>query len=344
MKAAVLNASASRSPSRPCPIPCSAPARSSSTSSPRRCSPTRARFQRRAHTARAAGLRAGRHRPRARVGPDATRLAVGDWVSAIRRCARATMRSRPTSPAGLDRPQAKAPCACRRIPRRLVRRAGTRADRERHPLGDIDPADARDGAALGRCSCRTAACSPAAEAGRDLAGQRRDRRFRQRRRRGGTRDGRRAVIATGRNAQALDDLVRRFGPRVRRVQMSGDEAEDRKRICAAAPGPIDVRARPAAAGGDAEPVRAAVLAVRPYGRVVLMGGSACRAAPTRAALRLADAQQHHACAASGCIRAMRSRGWWAGPRGPAATLGHVTSSPWSKVNEAVATRPPMPGH
>ena len=39
------------------------------------------------------------------TGPDSTKLAVGDWVLCDRRCARATMRSRPTSPAGRERPR-----------------------------------------------------------------------------------------------------------------------------------------------------------------------------------------------------------------------------------------------
>jgi alcohol dehydrogenase len=81
-----------------------------------------------------------------------------------------------------------------------------------------------------------------------------------------------SVIATGRNGQVLDDLARRFGSRIRCVQMSGREEDDRQRILTAALGPIDVvldLLPPAAAPSQ---VRAAVLAVRPYGRVVLMGG------------------------------------------------------------------------
>ena len=80
------------------------------------------------------------------------------------------------------------------------------------------------------------------------------------------------VIATGRNQQALDDLVQRFGKRVRPVRMAVDEEHDRKAILDAAPAPIDCvldLLPPAATPGQ---VRAALLAVRPYGRVVLMGG------------------------------------------------------------------------
>ncbi len=38
------------------------------------------------------------------------------------------------------------------------------------------------------------------------------------------------VVATGRNGRALDDLVRRFGPRVRPAPMTGVEADDRRRV------------------------------------------------------------------------------------------------------------------
>lgn len=80
------------------------------------------------------------------------------------------------------------------------------------------------------------------------------------------------VIATGRNEQALADLVRRFGSRVRTVQMRGDEADDRKRILRTAPGPIDCVLDILPPAANASQVRTAILAVRPYGRVVLMGG------------------------------------------------------------------------
>ncbi len=80
------------------------------------------------------------------------------------------------------------------------------------------------------------------------------------------------VIAPGRNETVLADLARRFGPRVRTVKLSGNEEEDRERMRQAAPGPIDcvLDILPPSAGTTA--VRAAVMSVRPYGRVVLMGG------------------------------------------------------------------------
>lgn len=81
-----------------------------------------------------------------------------------------------------------------------------------------------------------------------------------------------SVIATGRNQRALDGLRRRFGERVRPVRMAGDEEEDRKRIVEAAPGPIDCVLDLLPPAATAAQVRAALLTVRSYGRVILMGG------------------------------------------------------------------------
>ena len=80
------------------------------------------------------------------------------------------------------------------------------------------------------------------------------------------------VVATGRNVRTLDELVRRFGPRVRPARMTGVEADDRRLIGELAGGPIDfvLDFLPREATGSQ--VRAAALAVRPRGRVVLMGG------------------------------------------------------------------------
>jgi alcohol dehydrogenase len=80
------------------------------------------------------------------------------------------------------------------------------------------------------------------------------------------------VIATGRNQNALDDLVRRFGRRVRTVTMRGDEEDDRARMQQAAPGPIDCVLDLLPPIANTTQVRAALMTVRPYGRVVLMGG------------------------------------------------------------------------
>lgn len=84
--------------------------------------------------------------------------------------------------------------------------------------------------------------------------------------------GARCVVAPGRNERALADLERRFGERVRTVKLSGNEDEDTKRMREAAPGPVDCVIDLLPPSATTTTVRAAVLAVRPYGRVVLMGG------------------------------------------------------------------------
>jgi len=84
--------------------------------------------------------------------------------------------------------------------------------------------------------------------------------------------GAQCVVATGRNEKALGELVRRFGARVRTVPMQGHEENDRARILKAAPGPIDCVLDILPPAASAMQVRTAILAVRPNGRVVLMGG------------------------------------------------------------------------
>lgn len=84
--------------------------------------------------------------------------------------------------------------------------------------------------------------------------------------------GAQCVIATGRNQKALDDVARRFGERVRTVRMLGNETDDRARILQAAPGAIDCVLDILPPAASTAQVRTAVMAVRPYGRVVLMGG------------------------------------------------------------------------
>lgn len=80
------------------------------------------------------------------------------------------------------------------------------------------------------------------------------------------------LIAPGRNEAMLDSLEHRFGKRVRTVKLTGDEGEDTRRMKAAAPGPIDVVLDLLPPSAPATAARAAVMAVRESGRVVLMGG------------------------------------------------------------------------
>ena len=80
------------------------------------------------------------------------------------------------------------------------------------------------------------------------------------------------VVAPGRNDTMLADLVRRFGKRVLPVKLTGNEADDRQRMLAAAPGPIDCVLDIMPPSVTTATVRAALMTVRRNGRVVLMGG------------------------------------------------------------------------
>ncbi len=80
------------------------------------------------------------------------------------------------------------------------------------------------------------------------------------------------VVAPGRNETVLRDLTRRFGDRVRTVKLGGSEDDDRERMKQAASGPIDCVLDIMPPSVSTTTVRAALMTVRPYGRVVLMGG------------------------------------------------------------------------
>ncbi|MDF0516406.1 zinc-binding alcohol dehydrogenase family protein [Bradyrhizobium yuanmingense] len=80
------------------------------------------------------------------------------------------------------------------------------------------------------------------------------------------------VVAPGRNEKILSDLVRRFGGRVKPVRLTGHEDDDREAMKRAAPGPIDCVFDIMPPSVSPIVVRAAVMTVRAYGRVVLMGG------------------------------------------------------------------------
>lgn len=141
------------------------------------------------------------------------------------------------------------------------------------------------------------------------------------------------VVATGRNRDALDELRRRFGARVSTAQMAADEEGDRRRILEAAPGPIDCvldLLPPAAVPAQ---VLGALSAVRPYGRVVLMGGLRTKV------------EIPYAWLMRNCVSV---RGQWMYPRDAVPRLvaliragilrldAEVTSFPLDQVNEAIA--------
>ena len=80
------------------------------------------------------------------------------------------------------------------------------------------------------------------------------------------------VVTPGRNERILADLVRRFGSRVQPVKLTGKEDHDRETMKRAAPSPIDCVFDIMPPSVSTTVVRGAVMTVRPYGRVVLMGG------------------------------------------------------------------------
>lgn len=80
------------------------------------------------------------------------------------------------------------------------------------------------------------------------------------------------VIATGRSQSALATLSQKLGPRLRAVCMTGDEEVDRGRILDAAHGPIDCVLDLLPPMANSSQVRTAAMTVRPHGRVILMGG------------------------------------------------------------------------
>lgn len=80
------------------------------------------------------------------------------------------------------------------------------------------------------------------------------------------------VIGTGRNTEVLKRLAGRFGDRFRPAAMTGDEPADTAAMVAANGAPADVVLDILPPAATAAQVRAAVRAVRPEGRVVLMGG------------------------------------------------------------------------
>ena len=80
------------------------------------------------------------------------------------------------------------------------------------------------------------------------------------------------VVAPGRNDAVLTELVKRYGSRVRTVRLLGDPVEDTARMRQAAGGPIDMVLDLLPPSAGATVTRAAAMTVRESGRIVLMGG------------------------------------------------------------------------
>ncbi|WP_405944180.1 alcohol dehydrogenase catalytic domain-containing protein [Streptomyces sp. NBC_00932] len=208
------------------------------------------------------------------VGPDATRLSVGDWVLCD-----PIVRARdgvPTPDITLQGLSARGDGGL------LLQRYfhdGAFAEQIRiptenaAPIGPLDPADAGRWAALHLLLVPYGGLLAAdLRAGETLLVSGATGNFGSAAVAVALAMGAGCVVAPGRNEKALADLAERFGPRVRPVRLTGDGDEDRERMKRAAPGAIDcvIDLLPPAAG--TAPVRAAAMTVREFGRVVLMGG------------------------------------------------------------------------
>jgi alcohol dehydrogenase len=208
------------------------------------------------------------------TGPDSTKLKIGDWVFVD-----STIRSR-DNVAGPEQILLgwtyRTPAA---LPLHRYYHHGSFAEQmlvpteNATPIGDIEKADAGRWTALGRLLVPFGGLlAGELRAGETLVVNGATGGF------GGAgvavalAMGAGRVVATGRNMRTLDDLSDRFGPRVRTVQFTGAEADDRRLIAEAADGPVDMVLDFLPREASAAQVRAAALAVRLGGRVILMGG------------------------------------------------------------------------
>ena len=208
------------------------------------------------------------------VGPDATRLVPGDWV-----CCDPTVRSRDDALSPDITLQGWSARGEGGLRLQKYFRHGAFAERIRVPtenaiaIGALDPAQAARWCVLNTLAVPYGGLLAAGlQAGETLLVSGATGNFGSAGVAVALAMGAGCVVAPGRNRDALEDLARRFGARVRPVTLCGHEEEDRERMRQAAPGPIDcvLDLLPPSAGTT--PVRAAAMAVRPYGRVVLMGG------------------------------------------------------------------------
>lgn len=208
------------------------------------------------------------------TGPDATRLAVGDWVSCD-----ATVRSRDGGPTPDITLQGWSSRGDGGLRLQEYFHDGPFAEQMRvptenaTPIGPIDPADAGRWCALLLLLVPYGGLLAAGlQAGETLLVSGATGNYGSAAVAVGLAMGAGCVVAPGRNEAALADLARRFGPRVRTVTLTGQEDEDRARMQAVAPGPVDCVLDILPPSAPATAARAAVMAVRPYGRAVLMGG------------------------------------------------------------------------
>ncbi len=208
------------------------------------------------------------------LGPDATRLVVGDWVFCD-----PTVRSRDDAQAPDITLQAWTAAGEGGLKLQKYFRDGSFAQQMRvptenaKPIEPIDDADAASWCALGTLLVPYGGLlAGGLQAGETVVISGATGAFGSSGVAVALAMGAGCVVAAGRNGAVLEDLTRRFGARVRTARMEGDEEADRARIVAAAPGPIDCVLDLLPPAASAVQARTAILAVRPGGRVVLMGG------------------------------------------------------------------------
>ncbi|NTS63786.1 alcohol dehydrogenase catalytic domain-containing protein [Sphingomonas sp. HHU CXW] len=209
-----------------------------------------------------------------RVGPDATRLQVGDWVLCD-----PTVRSRD---GGVTPDITLQGASARGAGGQLLQRYhrnGSFAEQMRlptenaAPIGDIEPDEA------GRwCAATTLLVAYGGllamefRAGETLLVSGATGNFGSATVALALGMGARCVVAPGRNTRVLGDLRQRFGERLVPVVLTGDRAADTAAMQAAAPAGIDAVQDFLPPSAEAGVARAAIMTLRQGGRAVLMGG------------------------------------------------------------------------
>jgi len=208
------------------------------------------------------------------IGPDATKLSVGDWVFCD-----PTVRSRDdiVSPDIALQGLTAAGAGGMRLQQHF--RHGSFAEQMRVPtenvkrLGTITPEDATRWCALGTLLVPYGGFLAAnLQPGETVLVSGATGNFGSAAVSVALAMGAACVVAPGRNDEILTDLVRRFGDRVKPVKLTGNEDDDRERMKRAAPGRIDCVLDIMPPSVSTSVVRAAVMTVRPNGRIALMGG------------------------------------------------------------------------
>ncbi|MES0179054.1 zinc-binding dehydrogenase [Mesorhizobium sp. M0025] len=208
------------------------------------------------------------------VGPDATRLKIGDWVFCD-----PTVRSRDNAVMPDITLQGWSARGDGGKKLQEYFRDGAFAERIRVPtenaipIGDLDPAEASRWCAVNTLLIAYGGLlAMDFKAGETLLVSGATGNFGSATVATALAMGARSVIAPGRNEAILHDLKRRFGDRLVPVQLSGNADRDSEAMRRAAPAPIDAALDFLPPSVPASVARAAIMTVRPYGRAVLMGG------------------------------------------------------------------------